>query len=323
MNIFITGVAGFIGSKLAKSLLQNKHTVYGIDNLNSYYSVKLKKLRIKELKKFKKFHFIKTDLNNINFIKKITKKSKIHILFHLAAQAGVRFTLSNPEKYFDDNIKCFFNILEFAKAQKIKKIFFASSSSVYGDQKIFPLKEKFNLNEKNIYGFSKRINELTAKFYANKFDLQIIGLRFFTVFGEWGRPDMLIFKYLKTNLENKVFYLNSNGEHFRDFTYIDDVIKTLNQLIRFKLKTNYDVFNICANKPQKIINVVNKINIFNKNFKFKSIESKELNKIEVKKTHGSNKKIKKILKNRKFINFDYALNKTVKWYLINKINKIT
>ena len=227
MKILITGVAGFIGFRLAEKLLKKGHFVIGLDNLNNYYSVKFKIERLKILEDYKLFNFKKINLNNkqsINYLKKI---KKIDVIYHFAAQAGVRYTLSNPEKYFNDNIISFINLLELVKLNKKIKFFFASSSSVYGDQKIFPLNENLKLNEKNIYGFSKKINEIMCESYSRIYKIKIVGLRFFTVFGEWGRPDMLIFKYIKSNLDKKIFILNSNGQHFRDFTYIDDVVSIL------------------------------------------------------------------------------------------------
>ena len=323
MKILITGVAGFIGSRLCYELLQNKkNEVFGIDNLNNYYSTKLKILRLNELKKFKNFKFYKIDLKKIKNLENI-KIKKIDIVYHFAAQAGVRFVLNNPKKYFDDNVKVFFNILSFTKNCKIKKFFFASSSSVYGDQYKYPLNEKVNLNEKNFYGFSKKINEITAKTFSKIYGIQIIGLRFFTVFGEWGRPDMLIFKYLKTNLMNGKFILNEGGSHSRDFTYIEDVQKILLKIQNKKFKKKFLLLNICSNKPIKIIYVIKKINKFNKLFSFNTKSSKILKKIEVKVTHGDNSKVRSYLKNFKFTNFDEALNKTIKWYLDNKIHKIT
>ena len=323
MNILITGVAGFIGSKLAENLLQNKkNKIYGIDNLDDYYSPKLKKFRINILKKKKNFKFYKIDL--INY-KNLEKKNftNIDTVFHFAAQAGVRYTLNYPEKYFQNNIKVFINILEFIKKNNIKKLFFASSSSIYGDQNHYPLSEIVNPKEKNIYGLSKKINEIMARTYTKIFNFQAIGLRFFTVFGEWGRPDMLIFKYLKSNLERKIFYLNDGGKHYRDFTYIDDVICILSKMVYLKYKKNYEIFNICSNNPIKVINVINKINSKNLKFKYKILRSKILDKIEAKKTHGNNIKILSIIKKFNFTKFDTALEKTIDWYLENKIHKIT
>ena len=323
MKILITGVAGFIGFRLADNFLKDGHIVFGVDNLNDYYSVKLKFKRLKILKKNKSFIFKKIDLRNIKSINSLKKLKKIDAIYHFAAQAGVRYTYSNPEKYFDDNIKSFINLLELIKKNKSAKFFFSSSSSVYGDQKKYPLKESCQLHEKNIYGFSKKINEIMCESYSRIYKIKIIGLRFFTVFGEWGRPDMLIFKYLKSNLDKKDFFLNSSGQHFRDFTYINDVLDILKKILYLKTNKNYEVFNICSNNPIKIINVIKKINRWNNNFKFKTKNSKNLDKIEVVKTHGDNKKILKLFKKFKYTNFDKALNNTIKWYLDNKINKIT
>ena len=195
MKIIITGVAGFIGFNLAKKLLQKKNTIYGIDNLDNYYSVSYKKKRLKELKKFKNFYFKKIDIIKIN--KKHFKNIKIDTVVHLAAQAGVRYSFNRPAKYIDTNIIGFLNLIKFSNQKKIKKILYASSSSVYGDSINFPLKESENLNPKNIYGISKKINEKTAELYSKIYKMNFIGLRFFTVFGEWGRPDMFMMKYLK------------------------------------------------------------------------------------------------------------------------------
>ena len=159
--------------------------------------------------------------------------------------------------------------------------------------------------------------------YSRIYNIKIIGLRFFTVFGEWGRPDMLIFKYIKSNLDKKILFLNSNGQHFRDFTYIDDVLNILDNLSSFKFKNNYEVFNICSNKPIKVLNVIKKINKWNNSFKFKVKNSNILKKIEVTKTHGDNRKILKLFKKFKYTSFDKALNNTIKWYFDKKINKIT
>ncbi len=323
MRILITGVAGFIGFRLADKLLKKGHIVYGIDNLNNYYSVKLKIERLKILKNYKLFIFKKINLNHKKSVTLLKKIKRLDVIYHFAAQAGVRYTFSNPEKYFNDNITSFINLLELVKVNKNTKFFFASSSSVYGDQKRFPLKEDLKLNEKNIYGFSKRINEIMCESYSRIYNIKIIGLRFFTVFGEWGRPDMLIFKYIKSNLDKKDFYLNSNGQHFRDFTYIDDVLNILDKLPYLRLKKNYEVFNICSNKPIKVLNVIKKINKWDNSFKFKVKNSKILNKIEVTKTHGDNVKVLKLFKKFKYTNFDKALNNTIKWYFDKKINKIT
>lgn len=196
MKILITGACGFIGYSLSKSLLQKKNIIYAVDNLNDYYSVPLKKLRLENLKKNKNFIFKKIDISNRKQLFKFFKKKKIDIIFNFAAQAGVRYSLIKPDSYFFANLIGFLNVCDLAKSLKVKKLFFASSSSVYGDAKKYPVNENFHLNPKNIYGLTKKINEISAKTYSLTNKIQYIGLRFFTVFGEWGRPDMMLFKLM-------------------------------------------------------------------------------------------------------------------------------
>ena len=196
-KILITGAAGFIGFALCKKLLNDKNNeVIGLDNLNSYYSVKLKKERIKELKYEKNFQFFKIDLLEKNKLNYLFKRMKFNIVYNFAAQAGVRYSFENPESYISSNIIGFNNILNLIKKFKIKKFFFASSSSVYGDIGPFPKKENSKLNTLNLYSLSKLSNEIIARSFSRKLKTQIIGLRFFSIYGEWGRPDMLILKYL-------------------------------------------------------------------------------------------------------------------------------
>jgi UDP-glucuronate 4-epimerase len=195
-----------VGFKLAYALLKNKkNKVYGIDNLNNYYSVKLKKKRIKILKKHKNFIFSKINIIDKTKLKKyFSSRKKFDLVYHFAAQAGVRYSLKNPKIYIDTNIHGFLNICNNLIIKKPNKIIYASSSSVYGDAKNFPIKEEEKLLPKNIYGYTKLINEITAEYYANNFGLNFIGLRFFTIYGQWGRPDMFIMKFLKTHSKNNI-----------------------------------------------------------------------------------------------------------------------
>ncbi len=316
MKIIITGAAGFIGYNLAIRLLEQNHSVYGVDNLDDYYSISYKKKRIAKLKKFKKFYFIKKNINKI--LISDFKNNNIDTIVHLAAQAGVRYSFIRPAKYIETNIMGFIYLLKFAKKIKVKKILYASSSSVYGDSKNFPLKENENLKPKNIYAISKKINEKTAELYSNIDNLNLIGLRFFTVFGEWGRPDMFMMKLFKAYVEKKVFHLNNFGNHSRDFTYIDDVIGILLKLVKKKF-IGHEIFNICSNKPQNILKIV-------KNFQLKNptkVKLVELHKADVLDTHGNNRKIRKYLKLKKFSNFYKSFFKVFEWYRVNKINKIS
>ena len=196
-TILITGVAGFIGFSLAKRLLRKKNiNIVGIDNLNSYYSKKLKLKRLEVLKKNKNFSFHKIDLVQKKKLEQIFRKNKFSTVINFAAQAGVRYSINNPKSYTDSNIIGFINLIETIKFYKIKKFIFASSSSVYGDEKPFPKSETSELNPINLYSLSKLSNEHLAKSMSKSMNAKVIGLRFFTIYGPWGRPDMMIMKLL-------------------------------------------------------------------------------------------------------------------------------
>ena len=309
MKIIITGVAGFIGFNLSKNLLDNGFQIIGIDNLNNYYDTKIKFQRLKILKKYKQFNFYKYNLENFKNLSLIFEKNIIQCVINLAAQAGVRYSIKNPRKYVNSNVNGFFNILELSRMHNVKKILFASSSSVYGESKSFPLKENDTLNPKNFYGLTKKNNEEMAKIYSNLYNMNIYGLRFFTVYGEWGRPDMFMLKYL--NSKNK-FDLYNKGNHYRDFTYISDVIKIISKLIKIN-KKGFNIYNICNNKPIKITKVLQIINkkISKKNLKINKLG---LQKADVVKTHGDNSKIIKATKFKNFTSIETGIGNLVKWY---------
>ena len=311
MRILVTGCVGFIGFHLCKELLKKKNIeILGLDNINSYYSTKLKKLRLNYLKKNRGFKFIKLDISNYSKLETIFKKNKFDIIINLAAQAGVRYSIINPIEYVSSNILGFSNILDLSKKYKIQKLFYASSSSVYGDQKGFPIKENRKLSPKNMYSLSKKNNEEIAEIYSDHYGIKTVGLRFFTVYGEWGRPDMLMLKYMMAKMNDKVFIINNKGNHYRDFTYIGDVIKILIKLIFSKMKKKHEVFNICSNNPMSVKFVLNRINeLFGK----PKIKFKKKLKIEVYKTHGDNTKIKKITGFKKFTDIETGLLELVNW----------
>lgn len=316
MKILITGVAGFIGFSLAKKLCENsKNLVFGIDSLNKYYSIKLKNKRLNILNKKKNFFFYKINIaenNKLNIFFKNNKK--FDYIFHFAAQAGVRYSYNDPAEYVSSNIHGFLNLLENLIRIKPKKIFYASSSSVYGDVKKFPVNENNRLSPKNIYGVSKKLNEKIASFYERTHRLKLVGLRFFTVYGPWGRPDMFCFKLFKAMVENKIFYLFNYGNHERDFTYIDDVILILEKLL-LKKKLSHNIYNICSSNPVNIKKIIRK-------FKIK-IKYKPLNFYETLKTHGDNKRIVDEIENHSFTKIDIGIIKTLEWYKKYKINSIT
>ena len=315
-KILITGAAGFIGYSLCKELIHNKNNeVIGLDNLNPYYSVKLKKERIKELKKEKNFQFFKLDLLEKNKLNHLFKKKNFKMVYNFAAQAGVRYSFENPESYCNSNIIGFNNLLNLVRKFKVKKLFFASSSSVYGDIGPFPKKENSKLNTLNIYSLSKLANEITAESFTRKSKTQIIGLRFFSIYGEWGRPDMLILKYILAAKKRKSFELFNYGNHYGDFTYIDDAIQIILKLSKSKIKKKFDIFNICSSKPIKIteiLKILNKLRIKTKVIK------KPLHAADVLKTYGDNSKVKRIIKTLRLTNYKIGVQNTVKWYKKNK-----
>ena len=313
----ITGCCGFIGFSLAKKILtlNNSSLIFGIDILDDYYSVKLKKKRLSELKKFKNFKFFKLNLKDEKKIKQVLKNKKFEIIYHLAAQAGVRYSMINKKKYFDANIHGFFNLLELFKKNKPKIFFFASSSSVYGDSRHYPSNEKELLLPKNMYSLSKKINEDLAQIYSSQYKMKLIGLRFFTVFGEWGRPDMFLFKYFFSYFFKKIFFFNNNGNHDRDFTYIDDVVNVLIKLSKKRTKlNNFDVFNVCSNKPLNLHYIISFFKKINVSPKIKNIK---LNKADVLKTHGNNKKLSNTIGQIKYTETNTSLINTFNWYRKN------
>ena len=315
MQILITGAAGFIGYNLSLFLLKKQFKVFGIDNLNNYYSLKLKKDRIKQLQKYVNFNFKKIDITKRNKLNKFFIGKKFDLIINLAAQAGVRYSLVKPSEFVDNNIVGFYNIINLAKKNNIKKILYASSSSVYGDSKNFPLKENHKINPKNIYALSKKNNEDMATVFSSQYKIFMVGLRFFTVFGEWGRPDMFMMKYLTSSYDKKKkFYLNNFGNHTRDFTYIYDVCEIIYKLIITKNKNKilHNIFNICSNKPIKLLEIIKKINLLTG--KKPKLFKRSLQKADVIKTHGSNKKILSFIGKKNFLSTDESLKRTFSWY---------
>ena len=314
MQILITGAAGFIGFNLAKYLLSSSNVkIIGIDSLNTYYSKKLKKDRIKELSRYKRFSFFRINILNKKKLEKIFKTKKINLVINLAAQAGVRYSLEKPNEFVDNNIHGFYTLIDIAKKYKIKKIIYASSSSIYGDSKRFPLNETQNVKPKNIYALSKKVNEEMAEVFSKQYDISFIGLRFFTVYGEWGRPDMFMMKYLTSSYNKKInFYLNNYGKHTRDFTYILDACKIISKLVFSKKKINHEIFNVCSNNPKKLTDIIKKINFLTQ--KKPKLLKRKLQQADVVKTHGTNKKIKRFIGKQNFTSIDYGLKTTVEWF---------
>ena len=314
-KILITGCAGFIGFHISKVLLKQNKKIFGIDNLNNYYDVKLKKERLKILKKNKKFKFYKIDIFNKKIIIENFKKQKYSHIIHLAAQAGVRYSIKFPEQYVRTNLVGFFNILEASKNINVKHLIFSSSSSVYGQSNLFPLKENFNTDQPaSFYAATKKSNEVMGYSYSSLHGLPLTVLRLFTVYGPLGRPDMSLFDFVKRIINNKKIYLFNKGNHQRDFTYIDDVVHAIQKIIKKppREKIPFRILNLASGKP---INLIYYLNIIEKNLQLKARKKfLELQKGDVIKTHASLKKIRKLFNYKPKTNLKIGIKKYLDWY---------
>lgn len=276
MNILVTGSAGFIGSQLCLKLLDRGDNVFGIDNLNDYYNVELKKERLNRHLNHENYHHYSIDIANKEQLEEIFSCNKIEIVVNLAAQAGVRYSIENPDVYIQSNIVGFMNILECSRHYKINNLVYASSSSVYGANLTMPFSVHDNVDHPlSLYAASKKSNELMAHTYSNLFNLSTTGLRFFTVYGPWGRPDMALFKFTKAIMNGDQIDVYNYGNHQRDFTYIEDIVEGLVRVIDNPAKANpnwdgntpdpgssfapWKVYNIGSNNPVKLNNYIAEI----------------------------------------------------------------
>ena len=313
MNFLITGVAGFIGFHLAKSLVQENNKIIGIDNINSYYDVILKKNRLKKLKQFKNFSFIKSNIEDKNLFKKI-KNIKIDCAINLAAQAGVRYSFKDPHSYINSNVLGHLNILEIVKKKDILKFIYASSSSVYGGNKKIPFSIKDRVDSPlSLYAASKKSCELITECYANLFKINCIGLRFFTVYGPWGRPDMATYIFTKNIIEKKQIDVFNNGKMKRDFTYIDDIVNGILGAIKRKDKnTFHSIYNLGNSNSE---NLMDFIKIIENELSIKAkINFLPLQKGDVIKTFADIKKSISDLKFRPKTKISEGIPKFVNWY---------
>ena len=327
-KVLITGSAGFIGFHVCKLFLEKNYYVVGVDNLNNYYDVKLKKNRTNFLKKYKNFKFVKADISNKRILQNIFKKNKFDKVINLAAQAGVRYSIKNPDVYLKSNLVGFFNIIDLCKIYKISHLLYASTSSVYG------LSNKRILSEEDavdhpiqFYAATKRSNELIAHSYSYLYNLPTTGLRFFTVYGPWGRPDMALFIFTKNIMNNKSINVFNKGNHERDFTFVDDVAKSIfrvsNNIPKRKkiLKDRYKpdesvapfrILNIGNNKP---INLMTYIETIEK--KLNKISKKNylpLQMGDIRRTLANNKKINNLINFKPNTPVQKGINKFINWF---------
>ncbi len=279
-KILVTGVAGFIGFHVSKKLIDLGFEVYGIDNLNAYYDVRLKLDRLKELGidtqselfmrqqevksgSNESFRFSQMDLVDEHRLDHLFLKEKFDAVINLAAQAGVRYSIENPKAYIQANVVGFMNILEACRSNQIKHLIYASSSSVYGNQQKVPFSEKDRVDHPiSLYAATKKSNELMAHVYSHLYGLKTTGLRFFTVYGPWGRPDMAPFLFTKAILSETPIKVFNNGDLMRDFTYIDDIVKGIIEvLLTDKIQENYNIYNIGNNTPVKLLDFIQAVEL--------------------------------------------------------------
>ena len=273
MKILVTGAAGFIGSSLAIRLLERGDEVVGIDNLNDYYDVNLKLARLERLRDYSQFKFIKLEISDRAAMEALFIREKFQRVMHLAAQAGVRYSITNPHAYIDSNIIGFMNILEGCRHNEVEHLAYASSSSVYGANTNMPFSIHDNVDHPvSLYAASKKANELMAHTYSHLYKLPTTGLRFFTVYGPWGRPDMSLFMFTRNILEGKPIDVFNYGNHRRDFTYVDDIVEGVIRVIDKPAQANtgwasenpdpgtslapYRIYNIGNNNPVKLLTFI-------------------------------------------------------------------
>ena len=272
-KFLVTGTAGFIGFHLARKLLAESGTVVGLDNVNDYYDVSLKEARLSILQQEKNFRFIRADLADRRAVEALFETERPEIVIHLAAQAGVRYSITNPHAYVDSNLVGFMNILEGCRRHQVRHLVFASSSSVYGANTKMPFSVHDNVDHPlSLYAATKKANELMAHAYAGLYRLPCTGLRFFTVYGPWGRPDMALFLFTQAILADRPIDVFNEGLMKRDFTYIDDIVEALVRVMRMKPQPDpswdgdspdpgtsyapYRVYNIGGSRPVRLMDFI-------------------------------------------------------------------
>ncbi len=311
MKILLTGGAGFIGFHVAKRLLEQGHKVVSVDNFNDYYDISLKKARSKILEEFPGFEQNKVDISNYEELKEVFSRHGFDKICNLAAQAGVRYSLENPFVYPESNVVGFLNVLELARENGVKDIVYASSSSVYGGRKNVPFAEQDNVDKPiSLYAATKKSNELIAHAYSHIYGMNCIGLRFFTVYGPFGRPDMAYFKFVKSILDGKPIDVYNYGKQDRDFTYVDDiadgVLKALNKSFK------YEVINLARGHPEKLMDFIGEIE---KNLGVeaeKNMLTRQPGDVDT--TFGDTTKAKYLLGYEPKVSLSEGIKKFVEWY---------
>ncbi|TDM14918.1 NAD-dependent epimerase [Macrococcus bovicus] len=328
-KVLITGVAGFIGSHLAKRLKTEGYDVFGIDNLNDYYDVQLKEDRLKILLEGN-IKSYKIDLSDNEAIDKVFSDERPEVVINLAAQAGVRYSLENPYTYITSNINGFMSILEGCRHYGVKNLIYASSSSVYGANTSKPFSTSDNIDHPlSLYAATKKSNELMAHTYSHLYNLPTTGLRFFTVYGPWGRPDMALFKFTKAIINNEIIDVYNHGNMMRDFTYVDDIVESITRLVEKPAKPNpnwdganpspdssyapYKVYNIGNNSPVRLMEFVEAIE--NKVGKTAKKNFMDLQAGDVPETYANVEDLFRDINFKPKTNIQDGVNRFVDWYI--------
>ncbi|WP_323694363.1 NAD-dependent epimerase [Staphylococcus pseudintermedius] len=329
MKILITGVAGFIGSHLAKKLIAKDHEIIGVDNINDYYDPKLKEDRLKSIGD-KNFKFYKTDIEDDQKLSEIFEEHHPSVVVNLAAQAGVRYSLENPRAYIDSNIIGFMNILECARHYHIDNLIYASSSSVYGANISKPFSTSDNIDHPlSLYAATKKSNELMAHTYSHLYNIPTTGLRFFTVYGPWGRPDMALFKFTDAIVHDRPIDVYNHGQMMRDFTYVDDIVEAMSRLIKRPAQPNnewdgakpdpgssyapYKIYNIGNNSPVRLMAFVEAIE--NKLAKTAQKNFMELQPGDVPETYANVDDLYRDINFKPETSIQEGVNQFIDWYL--------
>jgi UDP-glucuronate 4-epimerase len=313
MKILVTGAAGFIGAALSLHLLERGDDVVGMDNLNDYYDIDLKKARLVRLTPHKNFTFLECDIANNEAIAPLFAKEKFQCVVHLAAQAGVRYSITNPLVYAQSNLVGFLTILEGCRQQNVAHLVYASSSSVYGANTKLPFSTSDNVDHPvSLYAATKKANELMAHSYSHLYGLSTTGLRFFTVYGEWGRPDMSPFIFTRQILANKPIDLFNYGNHQRDFTYIDDIIKGIMCVVDTPPTENYRLYNIGNSQPEQLLTFVETLEKYLSKTAIKNLLPMQAG--DVQDTYADMDGMKRDFNYSPKTSLDEGLEKFVQWY---------
>ena len=328
-KILVTGASGFIGFHLSELLLNNNYEVVGIDNMNDYYDVRLKEGRLETLKKYNNYTFYKIDLKDKESIDKLFKEYKFDYVINLAAQAGVRYSIENPYAYVDSNLVGFVNILEACRNYPVKHLLYASSSSVYGGNKVAPFSTEHQVDHPvSLYAATKKSNELMAHTYSHLYKIPTTGLRFFTVYGPWGRPDMAYFSFTDAIINDKPIKVFNHGKMERDFTYIDDIVEAIYKLLPLAPKANpewdetkdkqsesfapYKVYNIGNNQPVQLEKF---ISVLEDKIGKKAVKNyMEMQPGDVVKTYADTSDLEKAINFKPSTSIEEGLEKFANWY---------